>query len=102
MGTRLEDICPSVNMIVSFQMSSMEWICHDMSIRVEGFCWTNRNLKGSIAGYREILADQVHRMRQILFPAGNSIFQDDNAPIHAVDFAQSWFDEYEDKVQNLP
>ena len=32
--------------------------------------------------YLQILSDQVHPMAQALFPEGNAIFQDDNAPIH--------------------
>ncbi|GFW75983.1 hypothetical protein TNCV_351681 [Trichonephila clavipes] len=32
---------------------------------------------------REILADQVRSMMQILFPAGEEILQDDNKPIHS-------------------
>ncbi|GFW43449.1 DDE_3 domain-containing protein [Trichonephila clavipes] len=45
-------------------------------------------LKGRITGekYREILADHVHPRMQTLFPAGDGIFQDDNAPIHAMGF----------------
>lgn len=35
------------------------------------------------------------------FPEGYGIFQDDNAPIHAAGFVQSWFDEHEDEVQPL-
>ena len=60
-------------------------------------------LKGRIAGekYREVLADQVHPMMKILFPAGDGIFQDDNAPIHEVRVVQSWFDEHEDEVKDL-
>ena len=33
--------------------------------------------------YRNILGDHVHSMVQALFPNGDGIFQDDNAPIHA-------------------
>jgi len=55
-------------------------------------------LKGRITGekYREVLADQVHPMMKILFPAG-----DDNTPIHAARVVQSWFDEHEDEVEHL-
>jgi transposase len=61
-------------------------------------------LKGRITGekYRELLADQVHPMMQILFPAGDGIFQDDNAPIHAARVVQSWYDEHEDELEHLP
>ncbi|GFW96932.1 hypothetical protein TNCV_2160671 [Trichonephila clavipes] len=38
---------------------------------------------------------------QTLFPAGDGIFQDDNAPIYATGLSQSWFDEHEDKVRHL-
>lgn len=61
-------------------------------------------LKGRITGekYRDILADQVHPMMQTLFPAGDGMFQDDNAPIHAAGLVQSWFDEHEDEFKHLP
>ncbi|GFX03647.1 uncharacterized protein TNCV_2112191 [Trichonephila clavipes] len=39
--------------------------------------------------YREILVDQVHSMKQTLFPAGFGIFQDDIVPIHAARLVQS-------------
>ncbi|GFU65202.1 DDE_3 domain-containing protein [Trichonephila clavipes] len=41
-------------------------------------------------------------MMQTLFPAGDRIFQDDNTPIPAVRLAQSWFDEQENEVKQLP
>ncbi|GFX58569.1 hypothetical protein TNCV_417481 [Trichonephila clavipes] len=38
-------------------------------------------------------------MMQTLFPAGDGIFQDDNAPIHAVELAQSWLKEHKSGSQ---
>ncbi|CAL1279229.1 unnamed protein product [Larinioides sclopetarius] len=52
--------------------------------------------------YREILADQVHPIMQILFSAGVGIFQGDNALIHAVELLQSWFDEHQYKNKHPP
>ncbi|GFX35158.1 DDE_3 domain-containing protein [Trichonephila clavipes] len=52
--------------------------------------------------YRKMLADQVHPMIQTLFPAGDGILQDNNAPIHALRLVLSWFDEQEDEVKHLP
>ncbi|GFV54678.1 DDE_3 domain-containing protein [Trichonephila clavipes] len=44
--------------------------------------------------------------QECLLPAvkhgGDGIFQDDDAPIHAVGLVQSWFQEYEDEVKHLP
>lgn len=61
-------------------------------------------LKGRVTAknYTDILADHVHPMLQILFPEGDVIFQDDNAPIHAARCVQAWFQEHEDEVQHLP
>ncbi|GFY24725.1 DDE_3 domain-containing protein [Trichonephila clavipes] len=61
-------------------------------------------LKGRIAGekYREILADQVNHMMEILLPAGDGIFQDDNVPINATGLVQSQFNEHEEEVKHLP
>ncbi|GFV83857.1 DDE_3 domain-containing protein [Trichonephila clavipes] len=51
-------------------------------------------LKGGITGekYREVLADQIHPMMQILSTAEDGTFQNDNAPIHVARQVQSWFD----------
>ncbi|GFV44421.1 DDE_3 domain-containing protein [Trichonephila clavipes] len=48
-------------------------------------------LKGSITEEkcREVFAFQNHPMMQTLFPVGEGIFQNDNAPIHAVGLVQS-------------
>ncbi|GFX00652.1 DDE_3 domain-containing protein [Trichonephila clavipes] len=53
-------------------------------------------LNGRFAGekYKEILADQVHSMMQILFPAGGGIFNSDNAAILAVGLFKSWLVEH--------
>ncbi|GFY32465.1 DDE_3 domain-containing protein [Trichonephila clavipes] len=60
-------------------------------------------MKGKIPGekYREILADQVHPMKQSLLPAKGGIFQVDNAPFYAAGIVQSWFDEYMDNAKHL-
>ncbi|GFY35777.1 DDE_3 domain-containing protein [Trichonephila clavipes] len=49
------------------------------------------NLEGRITRekYREMLAVQVPPMIQTLLPAGDAIFLDDNAPIHAARHIQS-------------
>ncbi|GFV62981.1 DDE_3 domain-containing protein [Trichonephila clavipes] len=52
--------------------------------------------------YREILADQVQLMMQILFPAGDGIFLDDSVSIHAAGFVLSWFNEHVEEVKHLP
>ena len=40
--------------------------------------------------YLQILSDQVHPMAQALFPEGNSIFQNDDAPIHTARIVKEW------------
>ena len=51
-------------------------------------CWQSTSLIISLHGrinsrdYLEILSNQVHPMVQAMFPEGNAIFQDNNAPIH--------------------
>ncbi|GFU20735.1 DDE_3 domain-containing protein [Trichonephila clavipes] len=40
-------------------------------------------------------------MLQFLLPVADGIFQDDNAPINAAEFIQSWFDHPEDEVKHL-
>jgi hypothetical protein len=41
-------------------------------------------------------------MIQMLFPKKDVIFQDDNAPIHAAETVQSWFEEHEGELGHLP
>ena len=51
--------------------------------------------------YREILADQDHPVMQTLFPKIVENFQVDNAPIHAEELVQSWFDQHKDEVKHI-
>ncbi|GFV74908.1 DDE_3 domain-containing protein [Trichonephila clavipes] len=39
---------------------------------------------------------------ETLFPTGDGIIQDDNAPSHTASLVQSWFDEHEDELKHLP
>jgi hypothetical protein len=48
------------------------------------------------------LGNQVHSMTQTLFPNNDAVFQDDNASIHTAGTIQSWFEEHEGELQNLP
>lgn len=61
-------------------------------------------LEGKVTAhkYLNILADQVHPMVQTLFPDGDAIFQDDNAPIHTAVCVGSWFEEHESELTHLP
>lgn len=61
-------------------------------------------LQGRITGkdYVTILADHVHPMVQYLFPNGDGMFQDDNAPIHTSRIVQDWFYEHEGDLSHLP
>ena len=49
----------------------------------------------------QILSDQVHPIAQALFPEGNSIFQDDNYPIHTARIIKEWHDEHYNEVEHL-
>ncbi|XP_076038416.1 uncharacterized protein LOC143023691 [Oratosquilla oratoria] len=51
--------------------------------------------------YLGILGDQVHPMVQELFPEGNAIFQDDNAPIHKARIVKEWHEEHSNEVEHL-
>ncbi|GBO30585.1 hypothetical protein AVEN_197290-1 [Araneus ventricosus] len=43
-----------------------------------------------------ITADQLHPYRAFVFPTGNGIFQQDNAPYHKVRIVLEWFEEHTD------
>ncbi|GFV17228.1 DDE_3 domain-containing protein [Trichonephila clavipes] len=73
-----------------------------MGSHVVVFCFTNRNPERKDHWKYNILAIQVHAMMQILFLAGDGIFQDDNAPTHVMELVESWFDEHEKEVKYLP
>ena len=51
--------------------------------------------------YLGILGDQVHPMVQALFPEGDAIFQDDNAPIHTARIVKEWHMEHSNEVEHL-
>ena len=40
-------------------------------------------------------------MVQALFTDGDSIFQDDNAPIHTAHVDKNWYDEYERELEHI-
>ena len=52
--------------------------------------------------YVDILGNQVHPVIQTIFPSGNAVFQDDNAPILTSRAVQSWFEEHESELNYLP
>ena len=49
-----------------------------------------------------MLGDHVHPMVQALFPDGDGIFQDDNAPIHLSDVANNWYEERNKHIEWPP
>jgi hypothetical protein len=52
--------------------------------------------------YVDRLDNQVHPMTQMLFPNDDTVFQDDNAPIHTARGVQLWFEERKGELQHLP
>jgi hypothetical protein len=51
--------------------------------------------------YVDILGSQVHPMVQ-MFPDNDAVSQDNNSSIHTARSVQSWFEENEDELQQLP
>ncbi|GBM98948.1 Transposable element Tc1 transposase, partial [Araneus ventricosus] len=49
------------------------------------------------ANYLNIIADQLHTYMAFVFPTGNGIFQQDNAPCHKVRIVLEWFEEHTDE-----
>ncbi|GBM26206.1 Transposable element Tc1 transposase [Araneus ventricosus] len=49
------------------------------------------------ANYLNIIADQLHPYMAFVFPTGNGIFQQDNAPRHKARIVLEWFEEYIDE-----
>ncbi|GBM76678.1 hypothetical protein AVEN_48800-1 [Araneus ventricosus] len=54
-----------------------------------------QNMKA--ANYLNIIADQLHSYMAFLFPTGNGIFQQDNAPCHKARIVLEWFEEHTDE-----
>ena len=52
-------------------------------------------------GLHEHLGDFVHSMVQALFPDGDGIFQDDNAPIHAAYVVNNWYEEHGCELEHI-
>ncbi|GBM22014.1 Transposable element Tc1 transposase [Araneus ventricosus] len=49
------------------------------------------------ANYLSIIADQLHPYMAVVFPTGNGIFQQDNAPCHKARIVLKWFEEHTDE-----
>ena len=49
----------------------------------------------------DILGSQVHPMVQ-MFRNNDAVFQDGSSPIHTTRIVESWFEEHEDALQQLP
>ncbi|GBN77436.1 hypothetical protein AVEN_146607-1 [Araneus ventricosus] len=49
------------------------------------------------ANYLKIIADQLHPYMAFVFPTGNGIFQQDNAPCHKARIVLEWFEEHTDE-----
>ncbi|GBN19316.1 Transposable element Tc1 transposase [Araneus ventricosus] len=47
--------------------------------------------------YLNIIADQLHPYMAFVFPTGNGIFQQDNAPCHKARIVLEWFEEHTDE-----
>ena len=47
------------------------------------------------------LPDHVHPMVQALFPDGDGIFQDDNAPMHTAYVLKNWYEENESWLEHM-
>ncbi|GFX90901.1 transposable element Tc1 transposase [Trichonephila clavipes] len=49
--------------------------------------------------YLNILADQLHPYMASVFPAGNGMIQQDNAPCHKAKIVLEWFQEHDAEFQ---
>ncbi|GBN50421.1 hypothetical protein AVEN_206903-1 [Araneus ventricosus] len=49
------------------------------------------------ANYLNIIADQLHPYKALVFPTGNGIFQQDNAPCHKALIVLEWLEELTDE-----
>ena len=52
--------------------------------------------------YLKILFNEIHPMVAVLFPEGNAIPQDDNAPINTAKIVSEWHEEHSSEVEHLP
>ena len=51
--------------------------------------------------YVDSLGSQVHPVVQ-MFPNNDTVFQDDSSPLHTTRIVESWFEQHEDVLQQLP
>ena len=51
--------------------------------------------------YLNILGDHVHPMVQALFPDGDYIFQDNNAPIYTAHVVKNWYEEHKSELDHM-
>ena len=57
--------------------------------------------KVNVNHYFVVLNDHLHPMLQHFFPAGRSVFQDDNSPIHRARVVTQLFDEHDTDVIHM-
>ncbi|GBM01958.1 hypothetical protein AVEN_269564-1 [Araneus ventricosus] len=53
------------------------------------------------ANYPNIIADQLHPYMAFVFPTGNGIFHQDNAPCHKARIVLEWFEEHTDEFHSM-
>ena len=84
--------------------NTWKWICDDLGSNILVFCWSYNYSEWLItaSNYMGILGKQVHPVVQMMFPKNDTIFQNDNSPIHIARSVQAWFEEHEDAFQHLP
>lgn len=76
----------------------MSWECF------RGMNWIHICMESTLNtnAYLSIVGDEVHPYMAILFPEGDSIYQQDNAPCHTARIVRKWFKQHEDDFKVLP
>ena len=74
----------------------------------EMFCWETLgpaihvDVNLTCVTYLNIIAEQVHPFRAMVFPDASGLFQEDNAPCHIAHIVQEWFEEHDEVFTVLP
>ena len=86
--------------LLSSHSEALTWISDGLGSHIVKFSPSHRGRINS-KHYMAILGDDIHSIVKALFPDGDGIFQDDNAPMHTAHVVKNWYEEHESELEHM-